>query len=589
MAAPINIPIVVTGEEQLTGLENKFRKAGKAGDNAFDGVGASAGRLRQQTTGLTASVGALRNQLLVFGFATAGAIAVTKKLVNEASSLEESVNAVNVVFGEGAKQILSFGKNAATSVGLANSGFNKLSTETGALLRDVGLSEKEVARQTIELTKRASDLASVFDKDVTIAMSALNQAIRGETEAIRVFGGDVLDRTLEQFLFAKGINKTAESMTQQEKKLLRLQVVMSQTEVTADDFLNTSESLANQQRILSSNIDNIAASLGSFLIPALASATSIVNDLIGGWIDLEEAMKSNARTDEQFLSRQAQALAAQEELLTLKIATSKEDQDILAALSAGGEVQLNNLTSVQTALAETLKLMTFVREEEEKTLAVRQLAIDVVIGDEHILKNREDIRQTDEAINVLLGEDRDIKKEIRDTDREILEIERAIGKNIEPTVNAIKGISDSQRFNIALTTQFANATLDAAAGWNSIEDSIKSIGVGLLKKLINAGISSAITGNPFGETFLKGFAGGGSFRVGGSGGTDSQFVGFKASPDETVTITKPGQTINNEAKVNINAEFPNVTTFENAFAIKTQLAPMLDEMLRNGEIRIGNA
>lgn len=46
-----------------------------------------------------------------------------------------------------------------------------------------------------------------------------------------------------------------------------------------------------------------------------------------------------------------------------------------------------------------------------------------------------------------------------------------------------------------------------------------------------------------GGMFGPGFADGGSFRVGGIGGTDSQQVAFKASPDETVTITKPGQSM----------------------------------------------
>ena len=40
---------------------------------------------------------------------------------------------------------------------------------------------------------------------------------------------------------------------------------------------------------------------------------------------------------------------------------------------------------------------------------------------------------------------------------------------------------------------------------------------------------------------LEGFAMGGSFRVGGSGGTDSQLVQFRASPNETVTIRRPDQ------------------------------------------------
>ncbi|MEF2551987.1 phage tail tape measure protein [Aurantimonas sp. A2-1-M11] len=40
---------------------------------------------------------------------------------------------------------------------------------------------------------------------------------------------------------------------------------------------------------------------------------------------------------------------------------------------------------------------------------------------------------------------------------------------------------------------------------------------------------------------LLGFANGGKFQVGGAGGIDSQLVAFRASPNETVSITKPGQ------------------------------------------------
>lgn len=40
---------------------------------------------------------------------------------------------------------------------------------------------------------------------------------------------------------------------------------------------------------------------------------------------------------------------------------------------------------------------------------------------------------------------------------------------------------------------------------------------------------------------LFGFANGGSFTVGGGGGTDSQLVAFRATPNERVTITRPDQ------------------------------------------------
>lgn len=40
---------------------------------------------------------------------------------------------------------------------------------------------------------------------------------------------------------------------------------------------------------------------------------------------------------------------------------------------------------------------------------------------------------------------------------------------------------------------------------------------------------------------VSGHATGASWKVGGSGGTDSQLVRFRASPDETVSVTRPGQ------------------------------------------------
>lgn len=50
-----------------------------------------------------------------------------------------------------------------------------------------------------------------------------------------------------------------------------------------------------------------------------------------------------------------------------------------------------------------------------------------------------------------------------------------------------------------------------------------------------------MTGREEIEKGLRGFAGGGSFLVGGFGGTDSQHVEFMATPGERVTISRPDQ------------------------------------------------
>ena len=140
--------------------------------------------------------------------AVTGAIAgLAVASVKAASDLEESINAVEVVFGRGSSVIQEFGETAATSVGLARSEFNQLSAVTGALLQDVGLPMQEVAELTNQLSVRAADMASVFNTSVQDALGAVNQALRGETEGIRRFTGDVTEASLEQFRLAENMSK----------------------------------------------------------------------------------------------------------------------------------------------------------------------------------------------------------------------------------------------------------------------------------------------------------------------------------------------------------------------------------------------
>lgn len=53
-------------------------------------------------------------------------------------------------------------------------------------------------------------------------------------------------------------------------------------------------------------------------------------------------------------------------------------------------------------------------------------------------------------------------------------------------------------------------------------------------------------------TSLFGFAGGGSFTVGGSGGTDTSLVAFRATPGERVTVATPAQQDSQQGGVSLN-------------------------------------
>jgi hypothetical protein len=92
---------------------------------------------------------------------------------------------------------------------------------------------------------------------------------------------------------------------------------------------------------------------------------------------------------------------------------------------------------------------------------------------------------------------------------------------------------------------------------------------GLIKKGISAWFGGGFGGS--GEAVGgQGFATGGSFKVGGSGGTDSKFVGFRATPGEMVNVMRPGQSSGDGVVLsvtnNISVQGSGDSEADNAFA-----------------------
>lgn len=197
------------------------------------------------------------------------------KAINMASDLRESVNAVKVVFGPAVDKIRDFGKTSAESFGLSQRAFNQLATPLGAMLRNAGLGADQAALSTINLTKRAADMASVFNTDVSDAMTAIQAALRGEADPIERFGVNMSAVAVQAEALAMGINKSWNEMKPQERAAARLSLFFKQTERVAGDFANTSGEMANQQRIAAARAEELAAKIGMVLLPVKAKAIEL--------------------------------------------------------------------------------------------------------------------------------------------------------------------------------------------------------------------------------------------------------------------------------------------------------------------------
>lgn len=207
--------------------------------------------------------------------------AFASKAIGEASELNESINAVNVTFGNSAQSVLKLGENSAESFGLAKSEFNQLAVQFSAFAKSIaGSSGQDVSTVLGDLTTRVADFASVMNLDLAEATQVFMSTMAGETEPIRRFGKDISAAAVEQYALANGLIKSKSEMTEAIKVQARYGLLMEQTSDTAGDFANTSGELANSQRILAAQAKDLAADIGEDLAPALLTVVKGLQAII---------------------------------------------------------------------------------------------------------------------------------------------------------------------------------------------------------------------------------------------------------------------------------------------------------------------
>jgi len=217
----------------------------------------------------------------MIGFAGAAGVGLAvsgiKSAVKAGSDLTESMNAVHVVFRKATPQVTAFTKSA-TKFGLSMREANELITPIGAALTNYGFSADQAAKQSIELTKRAADMASVFNTSVPDALEAIQAGLRGESDPLERFGVGLNDAAVKAKGVEMGFKLVKGQLDNNAKAQARIALLMEQTNKVQGDFANTSGGLANQQRILSAEFENLQAKVGQALIPVLLEMLKVFRE-----------------------------------------------------------------------------------------------------------------------------------------------------------------------------------------------------------------------------------------------------------------------------------------------------------------------
>ena len=238
------------------------------------------------------SVAKKAGAVIASAFAVKGIVNFGKECLELGSDLAEVLNVVDVAFPNMSSTIDKFAKSAAAQFGLSETMAKRYAGTFGSMASAFGFTEKEAANMSTTLTGLAGDVASFYNISQDEAYTKIKSVFTGETESLKDLGVVMTQTALDQYALANGYGKTTAKMNEQEKVALRYAFVQQQLSNATGDFARTSDSWANQTRLLALQFDSLKASLGQGLINVFTPVIKAVNVLLGKLATLASAFKA---------------------------------------------------------------------------------------------------------------------------------------------------------------------------------------------------------------------------------------------------------------------------------------------------------
>lgn len=239
----------------------------------------------RQMRGIT-NIASKAGKILAGAFAIKKITEFTSACLDLGSDLAEVQNVVDVTFSKMNEQVNNFAQNAVFQFGLSETMAKQYTGTFGAMAKAFGFVESEAYAMSTTLTGLAGDVASFYNITQGEAYTKLKSVFTGETESLKDLGVVMTQTALDQFALANGYGKTTAKMTEQEKFALRYAFVQQQLSLAQGDFARTSDSWANQVRILKLQFDSLRASLGQGFIAALTPVIKVINTIMGKLVQL---------------------------------------------------------------------------------------------------------------------------------------------------------------------------------------------------------------------------------------------------------------------------------------------------------------
>lgn len=235
-----------------------------------------AGNAAEESGNKAASAAIKWSALLGIMWKGAKAIYTYTAGATEALGTQQKFNAVfNETEGE-LENAQRWTKQFADNLYLDQREVEGLAAKMKVLTRNLGINNKMSNKMSENLTKVAYDVAALNQVSPDQVMRNFAEGLSGQAKALQNYGIALNQATLQNTLYANGINRTVSSLNSAEKAYLAYYQIMTVTAGQQGYLAKTLLTPANALNIIKTQFSLLAREIGNVFIPILMAAVPII-------------------------------------------------------------------------------------------------------------------------------------------------------------------------------------------------------------------------------------------------------------------------------------------------------------------------
>ena len=208
------------------------------------------------------------------GFSVSGLFSAIQSCVSLSSAVEEMQNKFDVVFQGMTDEVEAWAKSYADAIGRNSNDIKTYLADQQNLLVGFGMTRKEGAELSKQMTTLALDLASFANLDEASAVNNMTKAVMGESEAAKALGAVLNDYTREQAMLSMGLTGTYEKLDQLTKMQVNYQAILAQSPDAIGDCERSLGSYESTLKSFHAKLKELKTVVGQFFMPTFQKVIS---------------------------------------------------------------------------------------------------------------------------------------------------------------------------------------------------------------------------------------------------------------------------------------------------------------------------